>query len=186
MRKVSVFNSVSLDGYFTDARGDMSWAHKNANDPEWQRFTNDNAAGGGTLLFGRKTYEMMKSFWPTPQAKQQMPKVAEVMTTSEKIVFSKTLKDPGWQNVKVISDDLVSTIVKLKASDGSPMVIMGSGTLITQLAKAGLVDEFQIIVVPVVLGSGRTMFEGNEQTWLKLVSTRKFNNGNTLLHYVRS
>jgi len=66
MRKLIVFNSVTLDGYFTDANGDMSWAHKN--DPEWNAFTAENAKGGGTLLFGRITYDLMVSFWPTPAA----------------------------------------------------------------------------------------------------------------------
>ena len=90
MRKLSVFNSVSLDGYFTDAKGDMSWAHKS--DPEFDAFTSENAKGGGTLLFGRKTYEMMVSFWPTPAAMEQMPDVAKGMNSLEKIVFSRTLQ----------------------------------------------------------------------------------------------
>jgi hypothetical protein len=74
MRKLSAFNNVSLDGYFTDANGDMSWAHNN--DPEWNAFAAENASGGGTLLMGRITYELMASFWPTPQAMQSMPAVA--------------------------------------------------------------------------------------------------------------
>ena len=64
MRKLLVFNSLTVDGYFTDMNGDMSWAHKN--DPEWNEFVEENASGGGVLVFGRITYEMMKNFWPTP------------------------------------------------------------------------------------------------------------------------
>ena len=90
MRKLIVFNNMSLDGYFTDGSGDMSWAHKS--DPEWMQFTEENASSaGGGLIFGRKTYEQMASFWPTKQAAELMPKVAEGMNRMEKFVFSRTL-----------------------------------------------------------------------------------------------
>jgi dihydrofolate reductase len=88
MRKLRVYNSVSLDGYFTDANGDMSWAHKM--DPEWQAFVAENVSGGGELLFGRVTYELMASYWPTPAA-QSNPIIAERMNSLPKVVFSKTL-----------------------------------------------------------------------------------------------
>src|SRR3954468_2554958 len=94
MANVLVFNSVSLDGFFTDASGDMSWAHKN--DPEWNDFTRGNAKGESTLLFGRKTYEMMAGFWPSPQAKQSFPEVAEGMNRQPKVVFSRTLDKASW------------------------------------------------------------------------------------------
>ena len=74
MRKLGVFESISLDGFFTDATGDMSWAH--TQDPEWNAFVSGNASGGGALLFGRVTYQQMASFWPTPQAAQMLPEVA--------------------------------------------------------------------------------------------------------------
>src|SRR5258707_1090679 len=79
VRKLIVFNHVSLDGYFVDAKGDMSWAHRNEKDPEWEAFVEGNAIGGGTLLFGRVTYELMASFWPTPPALQMFPTVAKRM-----------------------------------------------------------------------------------------------------------
>ena len=91
MRKLDVFNSITLDGYFTDSNGDMSWAHEGGDDPEFAAFTAGNAQGGGTLIFGRVTYELMKSFWPTEQAKRAMPEVAAGMNRMEKIVFSRTL-----------------------------------------------------------------------------------------------
>jgi dihydrofolate reductase len=95
MPRLIVSNSVSLDGYFTDKNGDMSWAHKN--DPEFNAFSSENAKGGGTLLFGRITYEMMASFWPSPAAKEQMPAVAVGMNNLPKVVFSRTL-DEGVKN----------------------------------------------------------------------------------------
>ena len=91
MPKLGVFNSVSLDGYFTDATGDMSWAHNAKPDPDWDAFTIGNARGGGVLLFGRVTYDLMMRYWPTPLAIEQMPTVAERMNKLPKVVFSRTL-----------------------------------------------------------------------------------------------
>ena len=84
--KLHVFNQVTLDGYFSGPNGDLSWAHKQ--DPEWDKFVAGNAQGGGTLLFGRVTYEMMAAFWPTPEAAKAFPAVAEGMNNAQKIVFS--------------------------------------------------------------------------------------------------
>src|SRR6185436_1666335 len=148
MRKIMAFEQVSLDGFFVDAKGDMSWAHKQ--DAEWNEFTAGNAGGDGALLFGRKTYEMMASFWPSPMAMQAAPKVAEGMNNLPKIVFSRTLKAASWKNTTLIKDDLVTSVKKLKKDPGPDLVILGSGTIVAQLAPAGLIDEFQIIVNPLV------------------------------------
>jgi dihydrofolate reductase len=182
MRTITVFNSVSLDGYFTDERGDMSWAHKN--DPEWQAFTAENAGGGGELLFGRVTYEMMRSHWPTPEARKANARVADAMNDLPKVVFSKTLEKVDWKNTRLVKGDIVSAVRRMKEESGPPMVLMGSGTIVSQLTSARLVDEYQVIVVPLVLGRGRTMFEGvKEKVPLKLKKTRPFKNGNVVLWY---
>jgi dihydrofolate reductase len=182
MRKLIVFNSVSLDGYFVDAKGDMSWAHKQ--DPEWNEFTRENASGGGELVFGRKTYEMMASFWPTPQAMQMMPAVAEGMNRMPKVVFSRTLDKASWNNTRLVKDNIAVEMRKLKNEPGPGMAILGSGSIVAQLAQEGLIDEFQIVVNPVVLGKGRTMFEGiKDKLTLKHTRTRTFGNGNVLLCY---
>jgi dihydrofolate reductase len=182
MRKLIVFNQVSLDGYFVDASGDMSWAHKD--DPEWNAFGAENASGGGELVFGRITYEMMASFWPTPQAMQMMPVVAEGMNKSPKIVFSRTLDGASWNNTRLIKGDIAAQMRKLKEETGPGMAILGSGSIVAQLAQAGLIDEYQFVTNPIVLGGGRTMFEGvKEKLHLKLIHSRTFNNGNVLLRY---
>ena len=182
MRKLTVFNQVSLDGYFTDAHGDMSWAHRS--DPEWDAFAQSNATGGGTLLFGRITYEQMASFWPTAQAKQMMPVVADAMNTLPKVVFSRTLNKATWANTALVRTDLVEAVRGLKQAAGSDLVILGSGTIVSQLAQAGLVDVFQVVLNPLVLGQGRTMFEGvDHRLPLKLTDTRRFTNGNVVLSY---
>jgi len=184
MRKLSVFNSVTLDGYFTDKNGDMSWAHQD--DPEWNAFVAENASGGGMLLFGRITYEMMASFWPSPAAVEQMPKVAEGMNNSPKIVFSRTMDKATWKNTTVVSGDIAAAVRKLKEEPGEPMVILGSGTIVSQLTQAGLIDEYQIALNPIVLGSGRTMFDGvKDKLRLKRTESRSFGNGNVFLCYER-
>jgi len=184
MRRIVVFNSVSLDGYFTDANGDMSFAHNANPDAEWDAFVASNASGGGTLLFGRITYELMARFWPTLLAAEQMPIVAERMNNLPKIVFSRTLDKVSWNNTKLAKGDMIGEIRRMKNEHGKDMAILGSGSIVSQLANHGLIDEYQIVVVPIALGKGRTMFEGvNEKLPLRLIKTRTFINGNVLLRY---
>jgi dihydrofolate reductase len=182
MRRLIAFLTTSLDGFFADAAGDMSWAHQS--DPEWLEFVQGNASGGGTLIFGRVTYEIMIRYWPTPMAKQQNPVVAEGMNSAPKFVFSRTLAEATWQNTQLIKSDLAGEIHKLKQQDGSDMCILGSGTIVTQLAEARLIDELQIVVSPILLGKGKTPFETLKQRLpLKLLKTRSFQNGNVIHYY---
>ena len=182
MRKLIAFEQVSVDGFFTDAQGDMSWAHKQ--DPEWNEFAAGNAKGGGTLLFGRVTYEMMASFWPTPAARERNADVAEGMNKLPKVVFSRTLDKASWSNTTLVKTDPAAAVRKLKKEAGPDLVILGSGTIVSQLAQAGLIDEYQMVVDPIVLGKGRTLFEGvKEKIPLKSTKTRAFGNGNVVLYY---
>ena len=184
MRKLIVFNSVSLDGYFTDANGDLSFAHSDKPDPEWDEYVEGNATGGGVLVFGRVTYELMAGFWPTPLAAERLPVVAERMNNLPKVVFSRTLDQASWNNTKLVKGDIAAEIRKMKKEPGEGMAILGSGSVVSQLAQEGLIDEYQIVVNPVVLGKGRTMFDGIKgKLTLKLTKTRAFGNGNVLLCY---
>ena len=182
MQRVVVFNNVSVDGYIADDKGDMSWARND--DAEWNEFLHGNARGEGMMLFGRKTYDLMVSVWPTPAAIAMMPEVAERMNSAKKVVFSKSLEKVEWKNTMLVKSDPVEAVRKMKAEAGEGMVIFGSGTIVAQLAGAGLIDEYQIAVIPVALGGGRTMFEGlEERQRLKLTKHRVFGNGSVLLHY---
>ncbi len=184
MSNLIVFENVSLDGYFCDAHGDMSFAHRHDHDPEWSEFVSSNASGGGMLLFGRITYEMMASFWPTAQAAAAMPVVAERMNHLPKVVFSRTLRNTSWENTRLVESDPVREVRRLKQESGLNLALMGSGSLLAPLAQAGLVDEFQLVVNPIALGSGRSLFEALEAPLaLALKSTRRFRNGNVLLCY---
>ncbi len=184
MRRLIVFESTSLDGYFTDVRGDMSFAHRPIRDAEWDAFVEDNARGEGTLLFGRVTYELMVRYWPTPLAAEQMPVVARRMNAARKVVFSRTLREASWGNTTVVKDDVPAAVRRMKQESDEDLVILGSGSLVAQLAPHGLVDEYQIVVIPVALGKGRTLFEGvTRPVPLALSFTRNFPNGNVLLCY---
>jgi dihydrofolate reductase len=184
MRKLVVFNHVSLDGYFVDVNGDMSWAKADHQDEEWNAFVADNASGGGELVFGRVTYELMASYWPTPFAIENMPVVAEGMNSMPKVVFSRTLDQASWNNTKLVKGDMVAEVRRMKEDHGEGLAILGSGSIVSQLAQEGLIDEYQVVVNPVVLGKGRTMFDGvKEKLKLKLTKTRAFGNGNAFLCY---
>jgi dihydrofolate reductase len=184
MRRLGVFNNVSLDGYFVDSHGDMRWAHLEKPDPEWNAFVANNAGSDGQLLFGRITYELMASFWPTPQAMQSMPAVAEGMNKMPKVVFSRTLHKVSWSNTTLLKGDLAAEVRKMKNEPGPEMVILGSGSIVSQLAQEYLIDEFQVAIIPIVLGKGRTMFDGiKDKLPLKLTKSRAFGNGNVVLSY---
>lgn len=182
MPAISAFISLSLDGCYADSNSDMSWAYNQ--DPEQAEFTRGNAQGGGRLLFGRVTYDMMASFWPTPAAAQMMPEVAKAMNESAKIVFSHTLTSADWRNTTV-KTDLISNARKLKADGGSDMAILGSGSIVAQLMDAGLLDELQVMLIPISLGGGKHLFDGVQSRigW-KTVETRSFKaTGNTFIRY---
>ena len=180
MRKLRVFESISIEGYFTDTNGDMSWAHAGREDTEFAAWVSGNASSGGELLFGRKTYQMMEGFWPTPIAAQQMPDVAKGMNAARKYVASKTI-EPTWNNTHLLSGELIKAVRDLKSSDGPDMTVLGSGSVAAQLGEAHLVDEYQFVIIPVALGSGRTVF--TKGCKLRLLEQRAFRCGNVVVTY---
>jgi len=182
--KLSVFDTISLDGYFTDANNSERFAHDGAPDPEFDDFTSNNAAGGGALLMGRKTYEVMIRFWPTAAAMEQMPTVAKAMNAMPKYVISHTLRNPGWENTHVLIGKLAHDVPRLKARSDVGITILGSGSIVAQLTELGLIDEYQFVVAPVVLGRGRSLFEGvTGRPELRVLETRAFRNGKVFLRY---
>ncbi len=184
MRKLKVFESISIDGYFTDKGNDMNWAHAGAQDAEFSEWVAGNAGAGSDLLFGRKTFQMMEAFWPTPMAAKQMPEVAKGMNAAKKWVA--TRKSPSrwkteWENTELLSGELVEAVRKLKKGRGSDIVILGSGSIAAQLGEAGLVNEYQFVVIPVALGKGRSVI--THESKLKLIAHRVFSSGRVVLTY---
>ena len=180
MRKLHVFESISVDGYFCDAGDGMSWAHAGRDDAEFAAWVSGNASGGGELLFGRKTYQMMEAFWPTPMAAAQMPVVAKGMNAARKYVASTTIQ-PTWTNTQLLKGDLLAAVRALKAADGPDITVLGSGSVTAQLGAAGLVDQYQFVIIPVALGGGRTLFTAGRP--LRLVDQRAFRCGNVVVTY---
>jgi len=180
MRKLRAYNFLSLDGYYTSKDGDTSWHVHGA---EEAAYAAESLSVRDVLVFGRKTYEMMASFWPTEMAMKQMPDVARGMNDSSKIVFSKTMPSAAWHNT-IVMTDLIADMKRLKQENGADMTILGSGSVIAQLAAARLIDEYQFMIDPVVLGAGRSPFHGlPELQRLKLIENRQFSSGVVLLSY---
>jgi dihydrofolate reductase len=181
MRKLTVFNFLTLNGFYKGPDEDISWHVHGSEEAE---FAAEGAQSESVLLFGRKTYEMMAGYWPTPEAHKNAPAVADGMNKSEKIVFSKTLKKVGWNNSKLMKGDLAEEVKKMKQSPGNDITILGSGSIVGQLAEEGLIDVYQFMVDPVVLGDGTPIFQGIKRKLnLKLVNSKAFKSGVVLQVY---
>lgn len=184
MKKLHSFLLLSIDGYFADEKGDTSWAHGRS-DPEFEAFSAKNAGSGGTLLMGRKTYETMNAYWPTPKAEEAFPEVAKGMSRAQKIVFSRTLATSDWENTRFVKGDLAKEVERLKREADSDITVLGSGSIVKELTEARLIDAFQFVVSPLALGAGQTIFTGLARKLdLELVKSRSFKNGVVVLDYV--
>ena len=178
---LNVFNFISINGFYKDADNGIGWEKHDGQ--EEKEFSGKNAQGGAILLFGRKTYEMMASFWPTPAGQNTEAATAKGMTEAEKIVFSRTLKKADWNNTRIVSDDMVAEVKRLKEA-GKNMTILGSGSIIAQLTDAQLIDTFMIMLNPTALSGGTAIFNGiKENLSLELVDHRVFKSGRVLFTY---
>ena len=181
MRKVIFFNLTSLDGYFEGPGRDINWHHV---DEEFNDFAIQQTGEFGALLFGRVTYELMANYWPTEAAKRDDPTVAGLMNNLPKIVFSNTLQNAGWESTRLVKDNFVEEVTKLKEQPGKDIAIFGSSDLAVTFIDLGLIDEFRIMINPVVLGGGKPILQGIKSPLeLKLIKVREFKSGNVLLYY---
>jgi len=181
MRKVFMFNMVTLDGFFEGPNQDIGWHNVDA---EFNEFAAEQLSTIGVIVFGRVTYQGMASYWPTPFAIENDPVIAAQMNGISKIVISRTLDKADWNNTRLIKDNVAEEITRLKQQPGKDLAIFGSANLTASLMQLGLVDEFRIMVNPIVLGKGTPLFQGVSQPIkLKLIKTRAFGSGNVLLYY---
>jgi len=181
MRKIIFQMMVSLDGYFEGPNKELDW---HLVDDEFNDYASDLLSSVDTLLFGRVTYQLMASYWPTPTAKTNDPLIAEKMNNLPKIVFSKTLAKVEWNNTRLVKENAAEEISKLKRQPGKDMAIFGSSDLTVSLMSSGLIDEYRIFVNPVVLGSGKALLKGlKDRLYLNLVRTKIFKSGLVLLCY---
>ena len=194
-RRIVVFDRISADGYFSAADGALDWAVPDAD-------LDKGAAGklddSDTMLFGRRTYDMFEKFWPhvlkdpatapdphnpgrhTPE----MRALAVWINSAKKIVFSTTRTEVAWTNSELRSDIVPREIEALKAQPGRTIMLFGSGTVVSRLSELGLIDEYQLVVCPVLLGSGRSLVSGMAgRVSLDLLEARPFTSGNVMLRF---
>ncbi|HTS12261.1 MAG TPA: dihydrofolate reductase family protein [Candidatus Limnocylindrales bacterium] len=185
MPRLVVFDHVTLDGHFCGPAGDITFFGAGMKDSEFHTFAEENICAADALLFGRVTYDLMFSYWPKPDPIKNDPVVAGRLNNLPKFVSSRTLTSSPWNNTRILKGDLASEVRKLKnEGPGSRISILGSGSIVAQLAPLGLIDEFEIVIDPVAIGAGRALFDGLSQPVnLRLTNTRTFRNGNILLHY---
>jgi dihydrofolate reductase len=188
MRNVFLFMSLSIDGYFEGVNHDISWHNV---DDELYKFVIEQLREADLFLFGRRTYQLMESFWPKAAKDATMSKenleIARLINNTKKMVFSRTLdkveEKENWKNVKLVRAFDPEEIKRLKQQPGKDIVVGGSD-LAVSFIKAGLIDEFRFMVNPIVIGDGTPIFKGlGTKLRLQLIKTRTFNSGNVLLYY---
>ncbi len=179
MRKVIMWNLVTLDGFF---EGPKSWEidwHDYVWGEELERLSLEQSKSIGMLLFGRVTYQGMAGFWPS-----QKGEIAEFMNEVPKVVFSRTLSKADWNNTKLVRDHAEEEIIRLKKQPGKDLFIFGSANLSSTLTQAGLIDEYRLCVAPVVLGGGSPLFKASPaRLRLKLLEARPLRSGGVILRY---
>jgi dihydrofolate reductase len=185
MRKVILSNMVTLDGFFEGPNKELDWQIV---DGENKEYAIDLLSKVDALLFGRVTYQLMADYWPAAATNPSTPKsdleIADKMNNLPKIVFSKTLQEVKWNNSRLVKENIAKEISKMKQQPGKDMVIFGSGSIVSTFMQHGLIDEYRIIVNPIVLGNGNPLFKGiNGKQNLKLLNTKVFDSGIVILFY---
>ena len=185
MRNVVLFMHISLDGFAAGPNGELDWI---SYDQELEKYAEGIVSTVGSPLYGRVTYQLMESYWPTvltnPSATEHDLAHARWLENVEKIVFSKTLAKVEWNNTRLIKDNIAEEVAKLKQQPGKDLVIFGSPSLAQTFMQLDLIDEYRLTVNPVVLGSGKPLFKDlKNRINLKLLETKTFNSGVVGLHY---
>jgi dihydrofolate reductase len=182
MRKLFSFMVTTLDGYHVGPNGEFDWPNV---DEEFNDFSIRQLNDIDTLLFGRVTYEYMAQFWPSPEALETDPVTARRMNSVPKLVFSSTLNEATWENSQLVTTDPVAKIDELKRRPGEgDLALFGSPTLTANLLRTGVVDEVRVMVNPILLGDGVSLFAAlADRVKLRLARTITFRNGNVLLCY---
>jgi dihydrofolate reductase len=179
MRRLVVWNAMTLDGYF---EGRNPWDlgfHETVWGDELHAFSLETGKAIGTLLFGRRTYEGMAGHWTMATGP-----VADMMNAVEKAVATRTLDKATWNNTRRLKGDAVEAVRGLKAENGKDIYVFGSADLLASLLVAGLVDEYRVCVAPVVLGGGNPLFKPrDQQVKMRLESTRQLKTGGVILTY---
>lgn len=179
MRKLIMWNLMSLDGYVEGPNRDINW-HNDYWGPELENLSKEQGWQIGALIFGRVTYDLMAGYWPTAEKSE----IADYMTGLPKYVFSRTMKKADWVNTTLVKGDAVEEIEKLKRENGKDIFVFGSADLSTTLLEAGLYDELRIGIAPLLLADGTPLFKNaRAQRKMKLIDTRQHSTGVILARY---
>jgi dihydrofolate reductase len=181
VRRLYSFLMVTLDGFYEGPNQEFDfWT----TDEEFNRFAAGQLHDSDVLIFGRATYEGMASYWPSQGAREDDPVIAELMNTMPKLVVSTTLASPDWGDTRVVGANVAEELSKLKQQPGKDLAVLGSPTLTVRLIGLRLLDELRVMVSPVAIGDGKSLFRSTDyRLRLKLVQTRTFSSGNVLLTY---
>ncbi len=172
---------ITVDGFFAGPNGEIDWHRVDA---EFNQDSMEFLENVDTLMFGRVTYDLMASYWPTPEGLKDDTVIASKMNSLPKIVFSKTENKALWNNSKMITEINAEEIKKIKQAPGKDIAIFGSGMIVSALTELDLIDEYIFIVNPVILGKGKSLFmELKKKPKLKLLKTYEFKSGNVSLCY---
>ena len=153
-------------------------------DEEIEKFYQEQQSKIDTIIYGQATYDTMSKYWPTSSASQEVSAIVEHMNNTPKIVFSKTFQKAEWNNTRIVKEIDKKEILQWKQQPGQNMVIYGSGTIVSQLSKLNLIDEYLLMVNPIVLGRGKLLFpEIETKISLQLINVKKFNIGSVLFNY---
>jgi len=197
MRRIVAFNRVTADGYFAGLDGNLEWV---VPDDEVDKAGAERMPNTDTVLFGRRTYELFAGFWPhalddsstapdphgAGRRSRAMRAMAIWLNEATKLVFSRTLKDVTWRNSRLLHKLDPREIAAMKKQPGKDMIIFGSGSIVSQLTQHGLIDEYQFVVSPTLLGSGRPLVSGvSKSSRLDLLETKAYQSGNVMLRYAR-
>ncbi|MDG6983877.1 MAG: dihydrofolate reductase family protein [Nitrososphaerota archaeon] len=183
MRKVILDTIISLDGYYTSLKNEIDWFAFDRDEIDWSK---EILRRVDAMLYGRVTYQEFSEFWPkaVPKPGGFDSEIIGQLNGKTKLVFSRTLKETPWGPAKVIREDPVEAVSRLKQEPGKDMVVIGSGTLVSALVRGGLIDEYRLRVRPIILGAGKPAFDDpDKRHQLKLVAAKTFGNGVLALHY---
>ena len=179
--------NITLDGFMAGPNCELDW-HFNYWNEEMSECACEQLSCADTILLGRVTYGVMAKYWPSKARDLSFPRediaFADMMNSYTKIVFSKTLTTPEWNNTKLLNGNIAAEIVHLKQQPGKNLIIYGSGKVVASLIQLGLIDEYHIWVHPVILGKGKPMFKDlPEKLNLTLLKTKTFDSGVVILYY---